>query len=96
MACGLPVVATTAAAVPEVVPDRRAGLLVPPGNVDALAHALIELLARPAQRASYGAFGREYVEQFDWDRVAAIFLNQVEPFVGSSRARPTSSSAASP
>jgi glycosyltransferase involved in cell wall biosynthesis len=77
MACGLPVVATTAAAIPEVVPDRRAGLLVPPGEVAALAHALVELLARPRLRASYGTFGQHYVEQFDWDRVAAIFLDQV-------------------
>jgi glycosyltransferase involved in cell wall biosynthesis len=82
MACGLPVVATLAAAIPEVVPDRRAGLLVPPGDVAALAHALVELLARPGQRASYGAFGREYVERFDWDRVAQLFLDQVAPFVG--------------
>jgi glycosyltransferase involved in cell wall biosynthesis len=77
MACGLPVVATTAAAIPEVVPDRRAGLLVPPGDMAALAHALVELLARPALRAGYGAFGQQYVEQFDWDRVAAVFLDQV-------------------
>jgi glycosyltransferase involved in cell wall biosynthesis len=83
MACGLPVVATLAAAIPEVVPDRRAGLLVPPGDIAALAHALIELLARPRQRASYSAFGREYVERFDWDRVAHSFLQQVAPFVGS-------------
>jgi glycosyltransferase involved in cell wall biosynthesis len=81
MACALPVVATLAAAIPEVVPDRRAGLLIPPGDVAALAHALVELLARPNQRASYGAFGREYVERFDWDRVAQLFLEQVAPFV---------------
>jgi glycosyltransferase involved in cell wall biosynthesis len=80
MACGLPVVATRAAAIPEVVPDRRAGLLVSPGNSSELAHALIELLARPGQRASYGAFGREYVERFDWDRVGQVFLEQIAPF----------------
>jgi glycosyltransferase involved in cell wall biosynthesis len=82
MACGLPVVATHASAIPEVVPDRRAGLLVAPADVAALTHALIELLARPGQRASYGAFGQAYVERFDWDRVAQIFLEQVGPFVG--------------
>src|SRR6476661_2564350 len=64
LACGLPVVASLAAAIPEVVPDRRAGMLVPPGDVSALAHALIELLAQPSQRASYSAFGRAYVERF--------------------------------
>jgi glycosyltransferase involved in cell wall biosynthesis len=83
MACGLPVVATQAAAIPEVVPDRRAGMLVPPGDVDALSHALIELLARPGLRAGYGAFGRAYVERFDWARVAELFLAQVAPFVRS-------------
>ena len=47
----------------------------------ALAHALIELLDRPSRRAEYGAFGRAYVERFDWDRVAQMFLDQVAPFV---------------
>jgi glycosyltransferase involved in cell wall biosynthesis len=87
MACGLPVVATLAAAIPEVVPDRRAGLLVRPGDRAALAHALIELLARPSQRASYGAFGSAYVERCDWDRVAQIFLDQVAPFVAAGTRR---------
>ena len=86
MACGLPVVATQAAAIPEVVPDRRAGLLVPPGDVAALSHALVELLARPSLRASYAAFGRAHVERFDWDRVAELFLDQVAPFVRSGTA----------
>lgn len=80
MACGLPVVATRSAAIPEVVPDRQAGVLVPPSDAAALAHALVELLARPRLRATYGAFGREYVERFDWDRVAQVFLEQVAPF----------------
>ncbi len=77
MAAGLPIVATTAAAVPEVVPHGQAGTLVPPGDVPALSAALAELLARPALRTAYGAFGREYVCQYDWNRVADQFLSAV-------------------
>ncbi|HEX9370927.1 MAG TPA: glycosyltransferase family 4 protein [Roseiflexaceae bacterium] len=88
MACGLPVVATSAAAIPEVVSHGRAGLLVPPSDVVALADALVELLEDPGRRTSYGACGQQHVEQYDWDRVAEIFLAQVAPFVvpGASRA----------
>jgi glycosyltransferase involved in cell wall biosynthesis len=95
MACGLPIVATTAAATPEVVPHRRAGLLTPPGDVAGLASALVELLEEASLRADYGAFGQAHVQQYDWDRVANLFLDQVAPFVASSAARPISSRAAS-
>src|SRR5262245_37921871 len=81
MACGLPIVATTAAAIPEVVPHRRAGLLAPTGDVAALAGALAELLRDDEQREDYGMYGQLHVQQFDWDRVAGQFLAQVAPFV---------------
>ncbi|MGQ9829140.1 MAG: glycosyltransferase family 4 protein [Roseiflexus sp.] len=84
MASGLPIVATTAAAIPEVVPHRRAGLLVPPGDVGALAKALIELLRTPDQRAAYGAFGMMQVEGYDWNIVADRFIDQVTSFMHAS------------
>jgi glycosyltransferase involved in cell wall biosynthesis len=81
MASGLPVVATTAAAIPEVVPQGKAGLLVPPGDVEALAAALVDLLRDPGRRAECAAFGREHVRQYDWPVVARTFLQQVEETV---------------
>lgn len=81
MASGLPIVATSAAAVPEVVPHRQVGLLVPPRDAAALAGALVELLRNRDQRSAYGRAGQAHVQQYDWDRIAARFLSQIAPFV---------------
>src|SRR6202023_3653026 len=48
MAHGLPIVATAAGAIPETVP-REAGLLVPAGDVSALARALRRGIAEPGR-----------------------------------------------
>jgi glycosyltransferase involved in cell wall biosynthesis len=45
----LPVVSTTAGAIPDTVPER-ASRLVPPGDVDALTEALRELIGDPVAR----------------------------------------------
>ena len=74
MASRLPVVAARAAAVPEVVPHGEAGLLVPPGDEEALAGALLRLLRDGGLRERMGARGREHVRRFDWPRVARRFL----------------------
>ncbi|HYF65175.1 MAG TPA: glycosyltransferase family 4 protein, partial [Herpetosiphonaceae bacterium] len=74
MASGLPVVSTTAAAIPEVVPDRQAGILVAPGNTAELAGALAELLENNGLRERYGRFAALHVRQYDWARVAEQFL----------------------
>ncbi len=77
MASGLPIVSTTAAAIPEVVPQRQAGILVPPSDPPALAEALIELLSDVQRCAEYGRFGLEHVRQFAWEQVAVRFLQAV-------------------
>lgn len=59
MASGVPVVASRVGGLPEVVEDGVCGLLVPPGDVDGLAHALERLLADPALRSRMGAAARD-------------------------------------
>jgi glycosyltransferase involved in cell wall biosynthesis len=54
---GLPIIATTAGAIPETVPPG-AGLLVPPEDVSALTEALRRLICDPAERRRYAAGAR--------------------------------------
>ena len=63
MAQGRPVVATAVGGTPELVVHGETGLLVPPGDVDALAGALSELLLNPERAQRMGRAGRERVEQ---------------------------------
>ena len=72
MACGVPVVGTTGGAVPEVIGrDGETGLLVPPGDPDALAVALVRALSDSALRARIGAAGRKRaLDNFTWRRTA--------------------------
>lgn len=63
MATGCAVIATPVGGVPEVVSDGDTGLLVPPGDVDALISALNQLVASPERRARLGAAGRQRIEE---------------------------------
>ncbi|MCF8042629.1 MAG: glycosyltransferase family 4 protein [Desulfarculaceae bacterium] len=76
MACGAPVVAVRAAAVPEVV--QEAGILVPPGDARALAQALSALSEDPELARRYRALGAKQAERFSWERAAAQTLDVYE------------------
>jgi glycosyltransferase involved in cell wall biosynthesis len=75
MACGVPVVATTGGALPEVVgPDGESARTVDPGDPSALASVLVEILGDEEQRARLGENGRlRVLERFTW-RAHAIGL----------------------
>ncbi|MFW2454384.1 glycosyltransferase [Methyloversatilis discipulorum] len=63
MAAGIPVVSSAVGGMPESVRDGVSGLLVPPCDPDALAGALLRLLADPALRAQFGRQGKDIVER---------------------------------
>jgi len=83
MAHGLPVIATTAGAIPETVPPQ-AGLLVPPGDPAALAQAMRRIIAQPVLAARLALGSRaagarlpdwpQATETWEWafDRLTAL------------------------
>jgi glycosyltransferase involved in cell wall biosynthesis len=90
MACGLPVVAPAAGALPEVIgTDARAGRLVAPRDPRALAAAIAELLADPARLARMGRDARARVQAvFRWQDAAAQLVEVFEEVRRAAHRRP--------
>lgn len=84
MALGLPVIAVRKGAIPEVLPEGRAGLLFEPGDVQGLADAIRRLARDPDLRARYAAFGSDHARQYDLDRGVDEFTRLYEELVGAS------------
>lgn len=75
MATGLPVVATRVGGNPELVEDGVTGLLVPVGDAQALAQAMLSLVQDPVRCEHMGrAAIRRIQTDFDWDRTVAAYL----------------------
>jgi glycosyltransferase involved in cell wall biosynthesis len=71
MACGTPVVAAAAGALPEVVAEGGGGVLVPPEDPEALAKAIATLAEQPEARAALGARAPARIDAaYSWRRVA--------------------------
>ncbi|MHB1887230.1 MAG: glycosyltransferase family 4 protein, partial [Acidimicrobiales bacterium] len=78
LAQGTPVIASRVGGIPEFIESERSGLLVPPGDVAALAAAMERIRAEPARARQWGRYGREeVVPRYTWeacaDRLDALF-----------------------
>jgi glycogen(starch) synthase len=77
MAAGLPVIASRVGGIPDLVQHEVNGLLVPPGDPDALASAITRVLSQPWTAARLAAGARRTAEAYTWPelarRVAAVY-----------------------
>jgi glycosyltransferase involved in cell wall biosynthesis len=86
MACGTPVVATRAGALPEVVEAGGGGVLTPVDDAPALARAISELLAAAERRGELGARGRAgVVAAYGWPSIAARTAREYERVIAERR-----------
>jgi glycogen(starch) synthase len=70
MACGVPVVASDVGGIPDIVVQGQTGLLVPAGDVAALATAIDELLADRERRIRMGEEAHRRSEAYSWTALA--------------------------
>ena len=80
MAAGLPVIATDVGGVPDVVRNEVTGLLVKPGDSDALANAMRELLTNPQRMEAFGRAGAVCAKEYDCTIVAQEYSKLYEKY----------------
>ncbi|GIW43744.1 MAG: glycosyl transferase [Candidatus Binatia bacterium] len=91
MMCGRAVVASAAGGVPELIEHGKTGMLVPPGQPQALAHAVASLLGNRDLREEMGRLAKAWAEQRfslhrhvrDFDQLYSSVLNERCPPCGS-------------
>jgi glycosyltransferase involved in cell wall biosynthesis len=82
MACGKPIVANSVDGVTDSFDDGDAGYLVLPGDIDAFAARIIELIRDPGLREKMGARGRDHVRQFAKPVVMTRYLSLIRSVIG--------------
>ena len=74
MQAGLPIVASKTGGIPDVIEDGVNGVLVAPGEPEALARAIDRLLADPGLTCRLSEGARERGKDYDWEVLAGRVL----------------------
>lgn len=83
MACGLPVITTSVGGIPDIVADRCEGLMIKPGDIDALSAALARMIEDEKYRILLGRCARSRAQSFDVDKFSADLVRVYQRLLGS-------------
>ena len=79
MACGLPAVCFDFKCGPrDIIVEGENGLIVPDGDIEALAEAMVRLMKDDELRKRMGENARKVVEKYSEDRVMGLWVNLYE------------------
>jgi L-malate glycosyltransferase len=73
MACGVPVVATRAGGLPEIIDDGVNGILEPVGSVEAMGRRATDLLRNVAAHSAMASAALEKARTFSADRIVPMY-----------------------
>jgi glycosyltransferase involved in cell wall biosynthesis len=73
-AAGLPIVASNAGGIPNIVEDRQTGLLFPPGDHQAMAACALRLLEEPGLAARLAKNARAECEKYAWPEIGPQWM----------------------
>ncbi len=82
MAAGVPIIATKAGGIPEVVRDGVEALLAPPRDPEALSAAILRVAGDPTLRARMAEAGRHRVREFDIAPILVRYGDWVDELTG--------------
>ena len=75
MSCGMPIIGTAVGGIPDLVSEEN-GILVEPGNIDAIKSAILRLKASRTLCKKMGMANREKIERnYRWPKIAEKFLS---------------------
>jgi len=75
MASGVPVIGSKTGGIPDIIADGINGLLVPPGDPEALASAIMKILNNHELAEKFAQEGlRTVKERFSWDKISDQFI----------------------
>jgi glycosyltransferase involved in cell wall biosynthesis len=87
MAAGLPVVATNISGNKDMVQPGENGYLVPPGDADALAAAVLRVLQNRQLRGAMASNARGVAARFEWKEIALRYLDAYRESIDASESR---------